>query len=96
MNGERDPDPGEAVASRRLWLNVLHLAFHDALVERPKMSSAVMRERAEARTWLIGFGRDFINVCDSAGMDANYIRERAKRIAAGGWKLTGAAGEAAA
>jgi hypothetical protein len=45
-------------------------------------SRDAIRERSHARDWLLGGSRDFREVCRFAELDPDYIREKAKALAA--------------
>ena len=66
-----------------LWAAVLLQAIDDAKQRvRPRDSAHARRkarEVAEARAWLTGGGRDFEAVCTLAGMNAEAVREWARR-----------------
>ena len=69
-------------AEQLLWLAVLVQALDDALgqvvaVSRPE-HKAVLRN--EAINWFRGNGRDFQDVCLSAGLDPAAVRERALKL----------------
>lgn len=46
-----------------------------------------IRERSYARDWLLSGSRDFLDVCRFAELDPDYIREKAKALAAAGWPV---------
>jgi hypothetical protein len=48
-------------------------------------SNDAIRERSHARDWLLGGSRDFREVCRFAERDPDYVREKAKALAAAGW-----------
>lgn len=68
-----------ARACRMLWQHVIHQAFVDATDGLP-----AGRPNREARAWLTRGGRSFQEACQGAGYDAEFIRDRWRRVAAGG------------
>jgi hypothetical protein len=67
-----------------LFRAVVLRALSDAT--KPDGSDAI-RERSHARDWLLGGSRDFREVCRFAELDPDYIREKAKALAAVGWPV---------
>ena len=82
-----------------LWRAVITQAFMDACwldtradepMEKSKGSNSRGQrhlDREEARTWLLGTSKYFIEVCDAAEVDADSVRESAIRLAENGWVM---------
>ena len=75
-----DHEPG-------LWRAVITQALMDAANRSHK--SEAKRARHDALHWLLNPTYDFEAVCDNAGLDADYVRTRAKQALARGceWRL---------
>lgn len=58
---------------------------HPPVDGEASMLKAVHQIRDEARKWLLSGGRDFDLVVTLAQYDPANIRDRVKRLAAGGW-----------
>jgi hypothetical protein len=69
-----------------LFRAVVLRALSDATKPDGGISDAI-RERSHARDWLLGGSRDFREVCRFAELDPDYIREKAKALAAAGWPV---------
>jgi len=63
-----DHEPG-------LWKAVITQALMDAASNSAK--SEAKKSRREALEWLLGASVDFEVVCDNAGLDPSYVRNRA-------------------
>ena len=69
---------------RKLFVAVLSQAVHDAFSNHvPSV------EKRQARAWLMGNGRDFRDICEFAGRDAQYVFEKVKEkgIQIEGWNI---------
>jgi len=69
---------------RRLFIAVISQAVHDAFSNHvPKL------EKQQAQSWLMSNNRDFKNICEHAGRNAQYIFEkiRKKILEANGWNV---------
>lgn len=81
----------EAKLCRQVWCSVIQLALEDATNSRAFGVNAV-RIRDAARNWLTKGSRDFVEVCDLAGVEPDRIQSTAKRLIAdaiareGDWK----------
>jgi len=63
---------------QRLWQSVINQALHD-------LTNTAWRhdlERKQALSWFTNANKDFRPVCDLAGYDERYIREKAMLIVA--------------
>ena len=60
-------------AEQRLWIAVLTQAAHDAFKTADKFS------RDSARSWLLGNSNNFRRVCEFAGRNPDYVREKIKK-----------------
>lgn len=58
---------------RRMWQHVVLLAVRDAVV--PYSSKDGKHNRIAADRWLRFGGKDFRQVCTSAGLDPDFIRD---------------------
>lgn len=58
-----------------LWQSVLLKAITDAAAINPA-GDENKRAKTDADNWLRGGGRDFRRVCDFAGFDPDFIREK--------------------
>lgn len=65
-----DHEPG-------LWRAVITQALMDAASSSHK--SEARRARNDALSWLLSDESDFEAVCDNAGLDPSYVRNRAKQ-----------------
>ena len=74
--GPHNPTKGEAA----LWLAVITQAMMDALSNAKNAEAAYYKH--EAISWLTGNSKNFIDVCQMAGMDPAYIRKKAKKCLA--------------
>ena len=75
---------------RRLWRAVLELALRDATywgVNEASSSLLTVREQQRARHWLLWSLGDFAEVCEMAGYDSAYVRERMFKLRDQGWRL---------
>jgi len=66
-----------AKGEEALWAAVIAQAMTDALVCNRK--SAFRRYKKEAVAWLTGMSNDFIDVCERACLNPDYVRIRAKK-----------------
>lgn len=75
-----DHEPG-------LWRAVITQALMDAATKSRK--SHHRRAREDALGWLLSKTSDFEMVCDNAGFDPDYVRNRAKQAITRGctWRL---------
>ena len=58
----------------RLWRAVITLAVEDVLNESQGRNESVIK--AEAHDWFVGDSVDFNNVCFSARLDPEFVRDR--------------------
>lgn len=74
---------GEAV----LWRAVIMQAVVDAA--NRSLNPEASYQRHEAVAWLTGRSRDFVMVCDLAGLDPGYVRRMAQKALRGGcrWRV---------
>lgn len=61
-----------------VWRAVIVQAVTDALSRSKKRE--MIRHKREALAWLTGFSRDFRTVCEHAGFDPTYIREKVRDL----------------
>lgn len=73
-----NPTKGEAA----LWTAVITQALMDAGSASAKPEA--QHEKAKAIRWLLGNSEDFTTVCQNAGKDPSYIRQKAKEAIARG------------
>ena len=69
---------------RRLFIAVLSQAVHDAFSSHvPKV------EKQKAQSWLMSDSKDFKNICEHAGRNAQYVLEKIKSkiLKANGWNV---------
>ena len=69
---------------KRLFIAILSQAVHDAFADHvPSL------EKQAARNFLTSNSRDFRHICEMAGRDANYVREkiRKKVLRDNGWNV---------
>ena len=68
---------------QKLFVAVLTQAVHDAFKTADKIS------KDSARSWLLGNSRDFRDICEFAGRDPAYVRERIKNkvLKEKGWRI---------
>ena len=66
----------EFKAMRALWRAVITQALMDAASSSKKRY--YIAERAKARAWLKGNTEDFIEVCELADLDPEYVKTQAK------------------
>ena len=68
---------------QKLFVAVLTQAGHDAFKTADKL------DKDTARSWLLGNSRDFRNICEFAGRDPAYVRERIKNkvLKEKGWRV---------
>ncbi len=76
------PDLDREIAS--LLANELQRVRSRAIQDRIDES---IRERAEAREWLLGGSKDFAHVAWLAGMDPEALRDRMRRLSTRSWIL---------
>ncbi len=69
-----NPTRGE----QAMWRAVITQAFMDArsLSHKEEMRS----HRIKARQWLCGMSDDFRRICEYAGLDPTYVRQKARRL----------------
>ena len=69
---------------KRLFIAVLSQAVHDAV-----SSHVPTLEKQAARSFLTSNSEDFKSICELAGRDANYVREkiRKKVLRENGWNV---------
>ena len=71
-----DIDPyNSATGERALWRAVIVQALMDAGSDSKKKE--MQYEKRQAIAWLTGYSRDFCDVCYRAGLEPNYVREKA-------------------
>ena len=70
-------------AEEKLFVAVLTQAVHDAFKTADKL------DKDSARNWLFSNSRDFRNICEFAGRDPAYVRERIKNkvLKEKGWRI---------
>jgi hypothetical protein len=79
-----------------LWRAVIAQAVSDATaIWRPRkaqsygkphqMAAETRRARDEARSWLLGNGKDFKRVCHMAGLDPDAVQDSARALSARDW-----------
>lgn len=63
---------------RQLWCAVIARAVRDALWPAGPLSVSreQARDQAEARRWFLENDPDYRRVCESAGFDPDYLRDR--------------------
>lgn len=66
-----------AVRERAVWRAVIMQALSDAGNRSHKQEN--LKARREAIEWLTGFSEDFMLVCQLAGLEPDYVRERAQK-----------------
>ena len=68
---------------QKLFVAVLTQAVHDAFKTADKL------DKDSARSWLLGNSRDFRNICEFAGRNPAYVRERIKNkvLKEKGWRI---------
>ena len=68
---------------KRLFIAILSQAVHDAFKTADKLS------KDSARSWLLSNSRDFRNICEFAGKDPAYVREKIKKkvLKEKGWRF---------
>ena len=68
---------------QKLFVAVLTQAVHDAFKTADKLS------KDTARSWLLSNSKDFRNICEFAGRDPAYVRERIKNkvLKEKGWRV---------
>lgn len=79
-------DEAEEAGEQALWKAVITQALMDAGSESKKPE--MKYERAQAISWLSGLSPDFYAVCSLAGMDPDYVRQKAQEAIKRGcmWK----------
>jgi hypothetical protein len=77
---------------RRLWRAVLSQAILDAVAEvtvkDPKARAEQLRDRDEARTWLLKSSAHLEWVCDAAGLDVVLVHKQARTLEYRGWQIS--------
>jgi hypothetical protein len=76
-----------ANGEKHLWAEVILQAFSDASGTGGDGTGARTLARHNARVWLLGMSRDFIAVCDMAGVSAGVIRAKARAMALADWSF---------
>jgi hypothetical protein len=68
---------------RQLWCAVIFRAVQDATqsLEGTELTPERQRQRDEARRWFAENGRDYEYACESAGLDAEFVRARVLKYA---------------
>ena len=68
---------------QKLFVAVLTQAVHDAFKTADKLS------KDTARSWLLSNSKDFRNICEFAGRNPAYVRERIKNkvLKEKGWRV---------
>ena len=67
-----------------LWRAVILQAFTDAC-SIPSLQLHQVEIDA-IRSYILGAGRDYREVCDNANLEFGYVRDAAKELRDGGWK----------
>ena len=69
---------------KRLFIAVLSQAVHDAF-----SSHVPGVEKRQAQTWLMSNSGDFKTICENAGRNSSYVREKIRRkiLKANGWNV---------
>ena len=70
---------------QKLFVAVLTQAVHDAFKTADNIS------KDSARSWLLGGSKEFQNICEFAGRNHAYVRERVKNkvLKDKGWRVYG-------
>lgn len=76
-SGWQDGPYNTTKGEEALWKAVIAQAMVDALSSNRKQE--FIQYKNEAIRWLTTNSKDFLDVCERAGLDANYVRIRAKR-----------------
>ena len=76
--------PSWTSPERRLFIAVLSQAVHDAF-----SSHVTDFEKQAARSFLMSNNRDFKLICEMAGRDSNYVKERIRKkvLRENGWNV---------
>lgn len=77
--GKRKPFPPGLSAEK---IDALRTMRQQARLAHIQEATAIQNQ---ARAWLLRGGRDFARVCDYAGVDREYVRDKAVALAAAGW-----------
>ncbi len=83
---KQNPTRGE----QALWRAVILQALEDAASNSAKVSERY--HKTQALHWLNGTGKDFVLVCDYAGLDPEVIRKKIKQALSRGCKWRAEAG----
>ena len=69
---------------RKLFIAVLSQAMHDAFSEH-----VTGLERRQAQSWLTDNSEDFKKICENAGRNAKYVKQKIERIIlkTGSWNV---------
>jgi hypothetical protein len=67
----------EVEACQRLWRSVIFVNVRDAIHNAYEIKED---DRRRARGWIMGFGKDFRDVCYLAGMNPLAVREKVRTI----------------
>ena len=71
-----------------LWRAVIYNAFDEAQARDLTDNQYGVRWETyarQSRAWLLGLGPDFKLVCEMAGYSPDYVRRKAREMAAKGW-----------
>jgi hypothetical protein len=79
-----DQEGEQKCGYRALWSAVITQALMDAGSNSNKLE--FKKEKARAISWLNGNSEDFIEVCEMAGLDSNYVRYEAIKAIKNGCK----------
>jgi hypothetical protein len=69
---------------KALWRAIITQALMDAGSEPSKKE--MIYERAQAMAWLSGWSKDFLTVCSLAGLEPEYVRQKAQEAIKRGCK----------
>jgi len=83
----KDEAPTDGASERTLWAAVLQNAFHDAQKPINKHNAGLYCVKA-ARSYLLKRNESLDRVCDSAGIEPDWIIRKAKEVAKLGWGVT--------
>ncbi len=84
--GWKDGPFNTARGEQALWCAVITQAMVDATSNLCKPET--IHQKRDAIRWLISNSDDFVEVCERAGLDPNYVRKRAKKALTnpGAWR----------
>lgn len=79
------PHWDEQSRERQLWCAVIFRAVQDATQsdKGAELTPEQKRQRDEARQWFAENGKDYGYACESAGLDAEFVRDRVLKFASG-------------